>query len=192
MKLRAWIIAFFTAVIFIFVKGYYFNNGDQEEHLPLVYQLINPALYPHDYFVNACHQTFTVRFYFAWLIYLFHFLLPVSLVCFLFHLACLTCSAWAIRQMALYFGIEKLFADVAPSLVLIFFNSWTVGGNAFIDPQLTSGSFAVVLSTFAFLFALKRKWNHVAAFAGIASLFQLLAGMQLFFISIIIFLVIEK
>ncbi len=192
MRLRSWVIAFFTTVLYILVKGYYFNSGDQEEHLPQVYQLINPALYPHDYFLTAYHQTFTVRFYFVWLIYLFHFILPVSATCFLFHLICLTVSAWAIREIVVYFNVKDFFADVTPVFVFIFFNGFIVGGNSFIDPQLTCGSFAVTSGSLAFLFAIKRKWNLVAICAGLASIMQVLAGLQVMFIITIIFLFTEK
>ena len=56
--------AFFVAALFLFLKGYQFNTDDQAEHLPQVYQLLDPQLYPHDYYVNDANSVFTVRFYY--------------------------------------------------------------------------------------------------------------------------------
>ena len=45
------LIAVGFALAFIAVYGYQFNNGDQEEHLPYVYKLLDSSLYPNDYLI---------------------------------------------------------------------------------------------------------------------------------------------
>ncbi len=192
MTLRSWLIAFTTTLIFILVKGYTFNSGDQEEHLPQVYQLINPELYPKDYFVSACNQTFSVRFFFVWLIYLFQFIMPVSVVCFLFQLICITVTAWAIQQMAVHFKVTQLLADCIAFFAIVVFNRFTVGGNALLDIQLTSGNISTALGALAFLAMLKKRWFVAALFAGMASLFQVLIGLQVILIIGFIYTIIDK
>jgi hypothetical protein len=44
---------FIVAIAYIFCNGYLFNTGDQAEHLPQVYQKLNPELYPNDFFLKA-------------------------------------------------------------------------------------------------------------------------------------------
>ncbi len=189
---RSWLVALLTAIIFTLVKGYTFNCGDQEEHLPQVYQMINPALYPNDYFMTAYHQTFSVRFFFVWLIYLFHFILPISITCFLLHLLCITVVAWVIGQMVLFFKSTQLFVDCSAFIALVVFNEFIIGGNALVTTQLTGGGMAVALSALAFYFMLHKRWYSVAIFAGLASLFQVLVGLQVMLLTGLIFLIRRK
>ncbi len=182
MTFRNWLIAFATTMIFILIKGYTFNSGDQEEHLPQVYQMMNPALYPKDYFVSAFHQTFSVRFFFVWMIYLFQFIMPVSSVCFLFQLICITITAWAIQQIILHFKVSQLLADCTAFFAIVIFNRFTVGANALVDIQLTSSNISNALGALAFLSMLNKRWYVAAILAGVASLFQVLIGLQVFLI----------
>ena len=191
MTKQAWLVAFITTLIFILVKGYTFNCGDQEEHLPQIYQMINPALYPHDYFITAYHQTFTVRFFFVWLIYLFHFVMPVAASVFMFHVLCVTVVAWCIQQIALHFNATPLFAQATSFFTLIFFNNYTIGGNMLMDIQLACGSFSAALCALAFYFMLNKRWYAVALFAGLAALFQVLIGLQVMVIMGMIYLMTE-
>ena len=58
------LVSVLFATIFILVHGYQFNNGDQEEHLPYVYKLIDSNLYQNDYLVPLQTSQFSIRFYF--------------------------------------------------------------------------------------------------------------------------------
>ncbi|MBK7964425.1 MAG: hypothetical protein IPK10_03340 [Bacteroidetes bacterium] len=73
------LLAVLFATLFILVHGYQFNNGDQEEHLPYVYKLIDSNLYQNDYLVPVQFSQFSIRTYFALLIRAGH-------ICFQFQL----------------------------------------------------------------------------------------------------------
>lgn len=56
-----WFFALVATVLFIGLNGYSFNYVDQEEHLPQVYKLFNPSLYPNDYFMVP-NERLLIRF----------------------------------------------------------------------------------------------------------------------------------
>ena len=76
---------FLVAIAYIFCNGYLFNTGDQAEHLPQVYQKLNPELYPNDFFLNYYNQTFTVRYYFTYVVYAFSLVVGVKASCFIIY-----------------------------------------------------------------------------------------------------------
>ena len=190
--MRAWLISFLIALAFICINGYTFNSGDQGDHLPLVYKLITPSLYPTDYFVSANANNFSIRFFYVWLIYFTQFVLPLPVTCFLFYILCLTITAWGIQQIALKLKSGILVSQAIAFSSLIVFNNFNIGGNAFIDVQLIAGTFAVTASVLALFFMLEKKWFAVAFAAGFATLFQVLAGLQIMFLVSVAFLIIEK
>jgi len=189
---RTLVSSFFIAVIFIAVKGYTFNSGDQGEHLPLVYKLINASLYTNDYFVTASNHTFTIRFFYVWLIYLFHFIMPIAATCFLFQLLSITAIVWSLQGIALHFKTTPVFALTTSFITVILFNNFTIGGNALLDVQLTASNFAAAFGAFAFYFSVKKRWYSVAVCAGIASLFQVLVGLQVMMLLTLLYFVFEE
>ena len=127
-----------------------------------------------------------------WLIYLFHFIIPVSVTCFLLQVLCVAVCAWSVQQIVLYFNTSYLLASCSAFFVLVVFNNFTIGGNALLDNQLTCGNFAVAFCTLAFYFMFKKGWYAVAIFTGLASLFQVLAGLQVMMIIAFVYAITEK
>lgn len=173
------LLAIGFALAFVVVYGYQFNNGDQEEHLPYVYKLIDSSLYPNDYLVPRQVSTFTVRFYFANLLAWGGRLFPVDKLVFVLHLISLAVSAYCVSRMALKRSIWNVAGWVAPVILLVW-NSWTVGGNHLFDVQLTCSSLAMMFGAIALLKFDGDKPVQAAALAGVAALFQVLMGLQLF------------
>lgn len=177
------------ALLFIFINGYYFNNGDQEEHLPYVYKLLNPALYPHDYLVPLQTTTFTVRFYFAWMLYGLGQLFPIPLSVFILHIFCISFTAYFIGKITVRATQVKESFLLAPVLALLLLNRFTVGGNNLMDVELTCSSFALVSGLAAFYSVMEGKNKQAGILVGIASLFQILMGIHLMIlISVFIFI----
>ena len=58
-----WVVAFFLLVIFLLTNGYIFGWDDQHLELPLLKKLIDPALYPNDYYVDSLVKNFPSYFY---------------------------------------------------------------------------------------------------------------------------------
>lgn len=175
------LIAVGFALAFVAVYGYQFNNGDQEEHLPYVYKLLDSSLYSNDYLIPRQVSTFTVRYFFAHLLALGGLLIPLEMLVFTLHLLSLFVSAYCISKMALKRSIWNVAGWVAPVLLLVW-NTWTVGGNHLLDVQLTCSSLAMMLGSIALLKFDGDKPVQAAALAGLAALFQVLMGLQLFLI----------
>src|SRR6187402_648573 len=106
-KYTRWYHSIFIAVLFLLVHGYRFNTGDQEEHLPQVYKMMDASLYAHDYFMSHVDESFNVRFYFKWLVYLVSQILSVEVTCFLLTFICLTVTSWSVMKITEFFSKGK-------------------------------------------------------------------------------------
>lgn len=164
-------------MLFIGLNGYFFNYGDQEEHLPQVYKLYNPSLYPHDYFMVPNELTFSVRFYYKWLVYGISLLTGVEMACFLLTMTALIVSAWAVSKIALYFDNSKLTAFLSPLLLFLFFNTMCIGDNSFQDNELIGSTLAVMFCVLAFLCYFQEKYMLMSVLIGLGGLFQILAAL---------------
>ncbi|MEW5895784.1 MAG: DUF6798 domain-containing protein [Candidatus Omnitrophota bacterium] len=58
-----WIVALFLLVVFLSANGYTYGWDDQHVEIPLLKKLIDPTLYPNDYYVDALKQHFTSFLY---------------------------------------------------------------------------------------------------------------------------------
>lgn len=173
------LLSLLFATLFILIHGYQFNNGDQEEHLPYVYKLMESGLYQNDYLVPLQTTQFTIRFYFAHLIRFLGYFLSIPNVVFFLYLLCLFTVGWVVSAVAEKIS-KKQFAGILAPMLLIVFNNYTVGGNSIIDVQLTTSVLSIALGAIAFLFFSKGKMVQASAICGLASLFQVLIGLQLF------------
>lgn len=181
-EFQRWITALALAVLFILARGYTFNTDDQAEHLPQVYQMLDPDLYPYDYFVQESNRIFTVRYYYEWLIYGGALIMPVSTWCFLLMLFFTSVMTYSIQRI-----YETLFASnklswLAPLVVLVVFNSWTVGGNGIFGNGLICSLIAKSMATFGLWRFLKEDRAGSGIALGLATLFQPLVGMQMMLI----------
>ncbi|MBL7924047.1 MAG: hypothetical protein JNL88_07605, partial [Bacteroidia bacterium] len=173
------IVSFCFAVLFIFIYGYQFNNGDQEEHLPYVYKLLQPELYSNDYLVPKQTATFTIRYYYAHLLQLGGRMLPLPTLVFLLHLGCLMIVGWSVSSLADSKGLHPLAGITAPMLLLAV-NGFTTGGNNILDIQFTCSVPAMAAGSLALLYTVRKKPVVSFSLCGIASLFQVLMGLHLF------------
>lgn len=165
-------------LLFIAVYGYTFNSGDQEEHLPYVYKLLHHELYQHDYIVPFQVTNFTVRFYFAWLLYGFGYFLPMPLTVITFYFICLGTMIYFTGRIAEEGSGWKNAFIIGPLIIFLLLNSFTISANSIFDNQLTCSCFASALSITAIFMCMKNRYYLASAVAGIASLFQVLIGLH--------------
>jgi hypothetical protein len=178
----SWLYALALACVFLFVKGYAFNTADQAEHLPQVYQTLDPELYAGDYFVPHATAQFTVRHYYEQLALALARTIGLEWGAFLLTLLCIMVMAWAFHQMAWTMFRNRWAAWAAPVMVLLVFYGFTVGGNHIIYGTLISSTLAKSLASVALLQFLRRKHLAAGLLLGIASLIQVLVGLQLMLI----------
>ena len=178
-KSDQWLLAAGFAVFFIFLNGYQFNNGDQEEHMPYVYKLLQPELYPADYIVSLQVEHFTVRFYFAHFMAFFMQWIPPWPLVFGFYFICLMIIGYALTGLAAYKS-NKTTAPFIALLIFVLVNRYTVGGNALLVSQLVCSVVALAIGALAVLNFETGKTAIWALLCGLAVLFQPLVGLQLF------------
>jgi hypothetical protein len=193
-RIADWLYAFFIAIVYTLVNGYYFNTSDQAEHLPEVYQILDPSLYRNDFFMQHYHQVFSVRFYWVWFVALLGKLMPVSLVCFVLQLLSLTAIAKAWMNISARLSSNRLSPYVSALFGFIFFNRLTAGGNSLADAMFISSSLAEAFASWALYYWLKSpaeqsSYRIPALLLGLATLFQALIGLQLFLIILAILFV---
>lgn len=169
----------FIALLFIFRNGYQFNCYDQEEHLPLVYKLADPSLYPHDYFVQPASSHVMVRTCYAKTVYFFSKIFSVETACFLLFIACLTFTGFFILKIAERWCGAGPGSWLAPLFVLLLYNAWTIGGNPVMDLQLLGSTFSVMFCLAAIRRFTDERYGTAGMLLGIASMFQVLMGLHL-------------
>ncbi len=172
-----WYFAFVSTLLFLVYGGYFFNSGDQEEHLPQVYKMFDPSLYPADYFMVPNEMTFSVRFYYKWLVYGLSCLMGVANACFILTFICLLLSAWSVSRISMYFYDSKLSAFIAPVFLFILFNDTCIGDNSFQDNELIGSTLSVACCSLAFLYYFREKFVTMIVLLGLGALFQVLAAL---------------
>lgn len=180
------------AFCFMFIYGYTFNCSDQEEHLPQVYKLLNPSLYQSDYFVEAASSHFTIRYFYVKLVYAFSIVFGVEAAVFILYVLCLLLCFYFLLKLASYF-FENINTQIVAGIATpLLFNSFTTGGNSLFDTQLICTSIAMPFCLGGIYMFLKSQWIKAAVFCGVASLFQVLMGLQTFFLFAILILVLYR
>ena len=177
-KTNLLILSFCFAVAAIFIYGYQFNNGDQEEHLPYVYRLLDPSLYAKDYLVPLQTSQFTVRFYFAWLVAGLGKIIPVEMAVFILHFLSLILINFSLSAMVFRRTASEWSMLITPLLILIL-NNTPLGGNGLFDVQLTCSMPAIALGLAGLNYFDAGKLKTGFALAGLAACFQALIGLHI-------------
>lgn len=184
--IEQWSFALLVSCCYILVYGYRFNCGDQSEHLPQVYQHLNPELYKGDFFLTYYDKTFTVRYYWVAMVSFLSKMLPVSTVCFGLYLFCLITCVFSWIRISLHFTESKWASYLSVFFIFILFNTFTVGGNQLQGNMFVGSSVAEALASLGIYMFVSKKYNATAVFFGAASLFQVLIGLHLFIILFIV------
>lgn len=163
------------------MNGYSVNAGDHEEYLPHIYHLSDPTLYSRDFFVQHFIQyPHTVRdFTLAYLSILYqssHF----ELLLFLSSFLCILLSVYAFFKLAQLLTGNELAAYIGTFLIFLVFYKITLGGNNVQYTQFVSSTPAKALAALAILQFFRKRYYLSAGLLGIATLFQMLAGFQVF------------
>lgn len=162
----------------LLLYGYQFNNGDQEELLPFVYRILNPACYPGDSLVDFQTSCFNIRTYFAYLLAAGNGIAGMAAWCFILHVACLFVMCRSLTNMAIRRSAWNI-SSMLPAVLLLVFFSVPVGGNTLFDIQLTPTMPALALGCVALENFDARRYSRAFLLTGIATCFQFLIGLQL-------------
>ncbi len=182
-------VSFFVLSLYVLLNGYDFNTGDQAEHLPQVYQMFDPSLYPRDFFLSNYHDTFTVRYYWVQIVYFLSHLFSVRVTCLLLYFFCMyfTILAWA-RIIELFKADEdktdsfKFYVFIALMLIFIIANPFTLGGNYLLGKIFIGSTIAELFASWGIYLFFKNKYPASAIFFALSVWFQALVGLQLFLV----------
>ncbi|OFX79059.1 MAG: hypothetical protein A2X12_07610 [Bacteroidetes bacterium GWE2_29_8] len=170
-------------VMFLFVKGYIFNTEDHGEVLLPIYKLMSPELYSNDYFVaEYIKNSFTIRFYYDYLLYFSSFLVPLEIACFLFTIISIGISSFYIYSITELLKGKNISLFLSPILVLVIFYSFTIGGNFIQYNYFLPSSLSKAFLIAGIYYYLKQSLSKSAIITGIAALFHPLAALQVFII----------
>jgi hypothetical protein len=170
------------SLLFLLLKGYQLNTDDQAEHLPQVYRMMDSSLYTQDFFVSAASENFTVRTYYTWLIYFLSFLAPVSAVCFVLTVVCIAMTCHAFMKITALWSNQPAAPYLSPLLIFFVLYNFAPGGNHIQYPLLICSSLAKAFCAQGLLHYLSGKYRTSALLLGLGSLFQVIAGLQLFLV----------
>lgn len=174
-----WAYALLIASVFLLLRGYQFNTADQAEHLPQVYAQLDATLFKGDYFVAAAMEGFTVRHFYEKLALVLANTIGLEWGAFVLTLLCIAAMVWSMSQVAWHFFGNRWAALSAPVLVLIVFYGFTVGGNHIMYNLLISSTLAKAMAAVSLVQVLGGRWLISGLLLGMASLFQVLVGLQL-------------
>ncbi|NNM15033.1 MAG: hypothetical protein HKO56_00145, partial [Bacteroidia bacterium] len=179
-KTSIWIpLLAITSVVILYI-GYQFNIYDQEDHLPQVYKLLSPELYANDFFVNEYFKSFNVRFFYVSLVYLFSKIIGVYASVTLLHFVCLASTVFLVYKLTIKLGGSHIAGLLAALLLPTAFNTFNLGLSNFVYSSFIAGSIAAPLCIYAFYNYIDNRFIAAAIAAGLACLFQVLMGVQVF------------
>jgi len=118
MKLKDYLLITFLTLISPFIYGYYFGILDHDHKLPYINKLINPALYPNDYYFSQPQSTYSV---FNYLVVFFQKLTNLSLpwLYLLLYLATLWLLLLAIYRLTYFIYKNKTISLLAVSFFFL-------------------------------------------------------------------------
>ncbi len=172
------VLLFLGYGLYLLRFGYDYGVSDQDEFIPFLYSLINPAYFQNDWFVQTQLSAFSVRTYFVYVLRGLSVVFPVWLSVLLVYLASWTGIVTAVYSLAYTLINNRLSALVGTTLVCVFTPFWTLGGNDLLHHVLVPSMTAWAFALWTFVFYLRGQYKAAAVLAGIATLFQALVGLQ--------------
>lgn len=159
--------------------GYNFGAGDQDELVPYLSSLLDHSLFASDWFVQAQAAEIGVRTYVVWLLAPFCHLASIPAVFFSVYLICWILIGSGAYRVARRLLSDRVAAALAVFLTLGVLHKWTLGSNDLVYSMFVGEMIAWALALHALHQWLQRRDRNAAVLLGIATWFQLLAGLLL-------------
>ena len=157
--------------------GYRYGTGDQVELLPYTLYLHNPALYPHDFFIQGLNASVpNERTVMA------HLILPfvnhLEIFCFLMQLFSTVLLVMGLQQLAYRFIHNKYLAWLAILIAMIPLNDFALGNVELYSECFQASGLAVAIVVWAINLFLDRKFLATSLLMSVATFIQLLEGLD--------------
>lgn len=180
---------FLLTVVFIFLRGYTFNNGDQAEHLPQLYEKIKPGTFKGDFFLENQSVVFSNRQFYVATLYILSIILPVEVLCFSLLLISIFCAIYGWMKVADQIANNLITKYLSVILIFFIFYGFTVGGNYVTYSIFITSVIGKAFVPWIILFFLQQKFKRAAVLLGVSTLFHAIVGIQLMVVLSILFLI---
>lgn len=190
---KSFVLLTLIILIYPFLIKYNYVAHNQYEQIPLILRFLSHKYLENDWFINASSQ-FSPRVFFIFYIGTLSKFISLFSVYFINYLLMVTLVATATYRLS-YGFYKSRFVSLLTTIVILFGQKFTLGGNDLIGRDLDPPrlAFSIVILGVAFLF--ERKYFLSAFFFSLASYVQPLIGFEvplLFYLSIFISLFIEN
>jgi hypothetical protein len=156
--------------------GYGYGAGDQDELIPSLLHLLDPALFTQDWLVQTVTSGVNVRTFFLWLVALPSLVLPPWLAVALLWGGVFVALGYGVYGLAYELLRDRAAAALGVLVALVVTVKWTLGANSVAYDALVPEGVAWALAVPAITLFLQRRWLGAGALLGAASWFHLLAG----------------
>jgi hypothetical protein len=178
-----WAGALVFYVLLVFFKGYLYGDSDHIDLLSYVQYLIDPRLYPSDFFVQQIAQHFpnersflamllaSTGSYLVWVCFFAHAFFGVLLIVALFRLANRYIAKKALVWLALF-------------ILLFPLSFFTLGGNDLIYNLFVNSNPAKACGAWALLFFLQKRYRNYTILVILSTFFHPMVGLQVFVLTV--------
>ncbi|MEB3883451.1 proline-rich domain-containing protein [Lyngbya sp. CCY1209] len=174
--LRRTAIAVFVLLGTIIFYGYEFASANLRNQLPAVEFLLDPTLYPRDFYVREMVQ-FNPRFYYYHLIEVLSRLgLNISAITFIYYLIALAAFVLGLSAIARILCRNVMAASTLAFLGLTAANG-TIGFTDLFRTEPIPATFAIAVSIWGIYHCFKSRWIFGYTLFGCACLLQFLVGV---------------
>ena len=168
--------AVLVAAAFYARFGYAYGAGDHDEMIPQLLRMLDPSLFPEDWYLQGEAGRVTVRTGFLGLLRALAVPFGAEGGAFALWAVVLLGVAAGVYALALRITARPAAAALAALAATVVTPQWTLGGNALVTPAIVPEPLAWALALPALaLFMDGHRWL-AAALLGVAGLFQLLVG----------------
>jgi hypothetical protein len=181
LSLSEILFAVFVWSLLLLRFGYRFGTGDQVELLPYTLFLHDPSLYVHDFFIQGLHAAVPNERTAAATL-LLPFVNHLEVVCFIFQFLSTVILITGLSKLAMRFIRNRYLAWAAVLIALLPLNDFALGNVELYSECFQASGLAVAIIVWAINLFLDRKYIWASALMSMATIIQLLDGLDVMLI----------
>ena len=169
-------VAALTAVVYVVKHGYEYGVGDHDEMLPQLFRMLDPDLYPRDWFVVEQGARFTVRTPFLWVLRVLCLAMPPWAAAAVLYVAGLVGVAAGVYALARALRVEAPAAALGTVVGVGLIPTWALSGSAIVYQTLVPELLAWAIAVPAVRLVVTGRPAAGGALLGASAYVQLLVG----------------
>jgi hypothetical protein len=177
LSLSEILFAVFVWSLLILRFGYRFGTGDQVELLPYTLFLHDPTLYAHDFFIQGLHAAVPNERTVAASL-LLPFVNHLEVFCFIFQFLSTVTLITGLSKLAIRFIRNRYLAWTAVLITVLPLNDFALGNVELYSECFQASGLAVAIVVWTINLFLDRKYLWASALMSLATIIQLLDGLD--------------